>query len=283
MHMEALKASGLKGAYTPLEVTPASLESSLAALFELGFDGLNVTVSHKRAVIGRLVSLSEEAEKIGAVNTLLRGPEGFSGFNTDASGFASAYLADISPRARTLLLGAGGAARAVAQALSANNLEAYIACRDKRAADELAASFGHKAATWTEISDLEPLDLAINATSASSPAELGAMAPNLPLAKGALMVDLNYGRPFNHFQDQAAKSEAVFKDGLPMLAHQARFSFKIWTGADPGLGPFWRALTEARNEALSEPQIETWGAAHGLKNLPEDEEAPKSKAGEAEK
>ena len=249
MHMSALAACGLKGAYTPLEVQPASLEGSLAALFELGFDGLNVTVPHKRTVIPHLTELSAEAAAIGAVNTLVRGEMGFSGENTDAAGFTEAYLKNASPNLKTLILGAGGAARAIAQAVASKGISAVIAGRNKSAAAELAAAFGHKGAAWADIADLAPLDLVINATSASSPAELGPLAPLPLLSKGAIVIDVNYGRPFNHFQELAAKNGAAFHDGLPMLAHQARGSFRFWTGADPGPGPFLAVLESAARAA----------------------------------
>ena len=251
MHMAALAASGLKGAYTPLEIPPSGLAGSLAALFELGFNGLNVTVPHKRMVMPHLIGLSDEAAAIGAVNTLVRGPDGFSGHNTDALGFAAAYLGGVKPGARTLILGAGGAARAVASALTARNISAIIASRDKEAATELAAAFVHEAVAWSEIPGLDPLDLAVNATSASSPAELGPTIPHLPLASGSIMIDLNYGRDFNHFQELAAQAGAAFHDGLGMLAHQARGSFKIWTGIDPGPEPFLESLSQATAKIIS--------------------------------
>jgi shikimate dehydrogenase len=228
-----------------LDVPARGLSGSLTALYELGFDGLNVTVPHKRAVIPHLAGLSEEASLIGAVNTLIRTPEGFLGRNTDAAGFTEAYLGIVPAGARTLILGAGGAARAVARALASHGIAALAAARDKRASQELAAALGFESVAWTDLPGLAPLELVVNATSASSPAELGSSAPDFELAQGGLMVDLNYGRPFNHFRSLASKSGAVFRDGLAMLAAQARGSFKLWTGEDPGCEPFTQALARA--------------------------------------
>jgi shikimate dehydrogenase len=243
MHLAALAASGLKGAYLPFSPPPERLGQAVAALLELGFDGLNVTVPHKRAVASHLSSLSPEAAAVGAVNTLVREGGGYRGHNTDCSGFAESCLAAPLTDGPVVLLGAGGAARAVARALSLKGLPAVVAARDLEKAERLAADFGLEAAPWADLPGLGPWALAVNATSASSPEELGPAAPVLRLGKGTLMADLNYGRADNHFKALADQAGARFQDGLAMLAAQARASFRLWTGSDPGPAPFRLAAT----------------------------------------
>jgi shikimate dehydrogenase len=245
MHEAALKLAGVRGSYLPFHVEAGDLELVLPALRLLGFRGVNVTVPHKQNVMPFMVRLSREAEKIGAVNTLVRNPEGWEGHNTDAPGFADAFLAGRTP-SPALVLGAGGAARAVLQALLDNGFAPSISARRPEAAEKLAGEFSSEggrieALPWTSFKG--PWKLVVNALSASSPTELGPDPPRPALEKGGLMADLNYGRPENHFKDLALASGAEFKDGLPMLASQARLSFILWTGLkDTPLDPF---LTEA--------------------------------------
>jgi shikimate dehydrogenase len=241
MHSAALAAASLPGAYLPFKVAPGRLGPIIEALGELGFDGLNVTVPHKLEAAASCVRLSAEASAIGAVNTLVLSPSGYVGHNTDALGFSAAYLADLPIGARVLLLGAGGAARAAARALAAHGLATWVSGRSLSAAMSLSEGFGHEAVPWPDLAQAGPFELVVNATTASSPLEFEGSPPRPRLSPGALVADLNYGRRPNHFQALAEESGADFKDGLAMLAHQARASFLLWTGSDPGLEPFMEA------------------------------------------
>jgi shikimate dehydrogenase len=255
MHRNALALAGLRGAYLPFHVEADALGSVLPALRTLGFTGLNVTVPLKESVMPHLSSLTEEARRIGAVNTLLNGPSGWVGFNTDAPGFAEAFVNDLDP-CPALILGAGGAARAVLHALLTLGFEPCVSARRPEKARALATEFSVasrspvETAPWGDFGG--PWSLVVNALSASSPAELGQDPPAPDIEPGGLMADLNYGRPDNWFKSLARSSGAAFRDGLPMLASQARLSFIRWTGlTDIPLDPFLEGADTGRTRENS--------------------------------
>jgi shikimate dehydrogenase len=242
MHSAALALAGLRGAYLPFHVEAEDLGAVLPALRTLGFTGLNVTVPLKESVMPHLSTLTEEARRIGAVNTILNGPSGWEGFNTDAPGFAEAFVKDLDP-CPALVLGAGGAARAVLHALLTLGFEPCVSARRPEKAAALAAEFSVayrspvETAPWQDFGG--PWSLVVNALSGSSPAELGQDPPRPDIETGGLMADLNYGRADNWFRTHARSKGASFRDGLHMLASQARLSFIRWTGlTDIPLDPF---------------------------------------------
>ncbi|MDR0355557.1 MAG: shikimate dehydrogenase [Deltaproteobacteria bacterium] len=244
MHRRALTASNLQGDYSALNVRSEDLAETVKTLWEQGFGGLNVTAPHKLDVIGLCVGLAEEAREIGSVNTLIRRKDGFFGETTDARGFVAAYgdAFDGRPSSRTLLLGAGGAARAAVAALKRLAVAPRVAARNADAAGRLARDFGLEVAAWPLASEEAPFDVVVNAASASSAAQFDPPPGSIKLNKGGLVIDLNYGREDNMFEALARRAGATFFDGLPMLAQQARLSFRLWTGRDPGSQVFQDAL-----------------------------------------
>jgi shikimate dehydrogenase len=250
MHQAALSEARLSGYYLPLKVSRRELKTALDGLLALGFGGLNVTAPHKEAVIPHLFSLSPAARIIGAVNTLKATDLGYEGHNTDAPGFAAAYLKDLSPGQKAVLYGAGGAARAVIQAFKSLDLEILITARNFEAAGKLAGEFHQKAVPLAEIGACSPCSIVVNATSASYAADLDP-APNFPVSPGGLVIDLNYGRPDSYWSRLAAKNGSRFSDGLPMLAQQACLSFNIWTRAEISVKPFTQALSVYMEKGLN--------------------------------
>jgi shikimate dehydrogenase len=244
MHRAALEAAGLEGSYEPIEARAESLGALLNDLRDKGFDGLNVTAPLKQAVIPCLLNVSPEAEAIGAVNTLILTSEGYIGHNTDAAGFSEAYL--TSGFSRSLILGAGGAARAVCQAFRNKALpdsDIVLTSRRPKAGRELSEEFNLKFSPAEDLIKCGFFDLAVNATSASSPSELGDFLPKPQIASSnGRVVDINYSRPVNYWRELALKAGAGFSDGFAMLAHQARLSFILWTHLDPSLEPFSATL-----------------------------------------
>ncbi|KXS56161.1 MAG: hypothetical protein AMR96_04165 [Candidatus Adiutrix intracellularis] len=240
MHEAALKVAGLAGCYLPLEVNnPDHLGCFLNNLTKLNFNGLNVTVPHKVSLIKYLAGVSAEARAIGAVNTLKPGPDGsWWGYNTDAAGFLSAY-GNFFPPGPALVLGTGGAARAVLYALQSLGYPTNLTGRNLTAVQCLAVEFGASVHLVGSTSagegrgEVPAYGLVINTSSASSEAELGENFNLLQLIKTrpeALILDLNYGRKQNAWADLAARRNLEFHDGLVMLAHQAAKSFELWTG-----------------------------------------------------
>jgi shikimate dehydrogenase len=256
MHGAALALCGIRGVYLPFNVKPEHLAVFLETLLDGGFRGLNVTVPHKERVMPLLAGVDPAALRIGAVNTLTASPDGkgWLGSNTDAPGFACACLEGLAP-CPALVLGAGGAARAVVASLLDNGFGPRIAARRPERAEALAGSLtgpgGARATTapWPAAGGGEgaggpggPWRLVVSCLSASSPDELGPDPPRPLLGEGGLMADLNYGRPDNWFRTLAEEAGATFRDGLHMLAAQARLSFITWTGReDVPLEPFLKA------------------------------------------
>ena len=253
MHTAALSGCRLKGQYLAIDTDPDQLSFTLGELSLAGYLGLNVTIPHKITVMNYLAGLSDEARAIGSVNTLTRVEGGFYGDNTDAEGFKAAYLDGPrdSRNLRALVLGSGGAARAVIAALKRSLIEPVITARDPEKARELAGHFScPEPLAWDSLSGAGPFDLVVNATACSAASEFEGGAPEFLLNDKARVIDINYGRGGNHFAETAAKNKAAFHDGLAMLAHQARLSFYRWTTMDPGIATF----TSSLNEFLAESE-----------------------------
>jgi shikimate dehydrogenase len=251
MHNRVLAACGLAGSYRAQPVPAGGVGRAVARLAAAGAAGANVTAPHKRAVVPHLASLAPEAAALGAVNTLVPAPGGFRGHNTDAAGFADALArAGFDPAgARALVIGAGGAARAVAWSLLRGGAaRVALAARDPERARRAAAGLGcrgaglGRAAEWARRAELV-VNAASVSTAAESP-EMARLAASLRPERCRLVMDLNYGRGGGVWQELARQSGAAFGDGLVMLAAQARRSFALWTGLRPELELFLAALEE---------------------------------------
>ena len=247
IHNAAFDALGMNWVYLPLRVPPGEVEQAVAGLRSLGFRGFNVTIPHKVEVARYLDGLREEAETLQAVNTVVNAGGELLGYNTDVEGFKS-FLAEEGIRvehAAVLLVGAGGASRAVALAVAQERAaRIYIANRTEEKALQLAGMLKGVTST-TEISVrtfnyeglrvLEECDLVINCTPLG-----GAGSEELPLDYEVFTVekwavDLKYGARETAFLREASARGAKTADGGGMLVHQAAASFKLWTGQSPPL------------------------------------------------
>ena len=188
--------------------------------------GFNVTVPYKQAIVPFLAALSPEAEAIGAVNTVVYTPAGWLGHNTDASGFAKALLAwHPGPLpASALVLGTGGAAKAVVYALARLGVQATCVSRTKNA----------KCFTYKELTPemVAAYGLIINATPVGMFPNIEAM-PSLPIkaiASNHTVIDLIYNPAETQLLAAAKKQGATTLNGLPMLIAQAEAAGDIWFG-----------------------------------------------------
>ncbi|MCF8033050.1 MAG: shikimate dehydrogenase [Desulfarculaceae bacterium] len=251
MHNAVLAELGLAGSYEALPVEPDAVGAFVRSLAEQGFHGVNVTVPHKQAVMPFLDEVSGEAALLGAVNTIAVEEGRLLGSNTDCPGFASA-LADTgfaAPGRPALVVGAGGAARAVVRALA--KLEAaplWVAARRPEQAGELCAALGGEPLDMDQAAEAtREAALLINTASASSPVEspeLAAWAAGLQANGLQQVMDINYGREDNFWASLARKQGAGFCEGLPMLAAQAALSFARWTGRSVPAARFLAALED---------------------------------------
>ncbi len=250
LHNHWLETYGIDGAYVPLAVRPEHLTEAVRALPKLGFVGANVTIPNKIAVCGALDRIEPEAERIGAVNTIIIGEDGgLTGSNTDGFGFLEsirAALPDWSPQPEpAVMLGAGGAARAVLSAL----LDAGIAAvrlvnRSRERAEALAAPYGERVVLidWDHrLAALDGTALLVNTTTLGMTGQ-----PPLDLAldrlpTDAVVVDIVYRPLITPLLAAAAARGNRVVDGLGMLFHQARPGFHAWFGVDPEVTPALRA------------------------------------------
>ncbi len=240
IHNSAFIAMELDWVYVPMPVPPGELPAALDGLRALGFAGANVTMPHKAEAAELADVRSEDAERLGAVNTLVVGPEGIAGHNTDAPGFDRFLRSDagFDPQGRSaLIFGAGGAARACALALAGGGLDRLeVALRDPSRARglerALEGSGTQVAAIGLDEAPALRVDLVINAT------PLGLQGEDLPwpaMRSDMLVVDLLYRPNVTPLLTAARTAGAAAFGGLGLLLHQAALSFELWTGMAPPL------------------------------------------------
>ncbi len=256
IHAAFAKQLGIDIHYAAREAAPESFVSAVNHFHASGGDGANITLPHKQAAFAQCESTSERAKRAGAVNTLIRTPTGWVGDNTDGAGLirdlAERHRIDLRER-RTLLLGAGGAARGVAPALlDAGIGDLFIVNRHSEKADALADSLEQPnrvhSRYWDDLENLGSFDFIINATSAGR--ETGSLALPFSLANPrGLAVDLSYSEAAIAFMAwaKAANIDLVL-DGLGMLVEQAAISFSLWHGVQPDTDDIYASL---RKEGLA--------------------------------
>lgn len=251
MHTEVLRRTGIAGVYVPFCVRPGEVGDAVRGLRALQVAGANVTVPYKESVMPYLDELSEDASAIGAVNTIVPQGDRLIGCNTDAGGFMDTLAAQrFHTRGRTaLIVGTGGAAKAILYAVKRlDAARVLLAGRDAVKTGQLADLTGAEPVALASLREGQvEADLVVNATSASAPAEapdLADLVGGLDAKGWELVVDINYGRKENFWRDKALQASALFVDGLPMLAYQARRSFSLWTGVEVDPELFVQILRE---------------------------------------
>jgi shikimate dehydrogenase len=257
MHNAALRALGLPGVYVPIAVFPDRLAAAVSAAHALGVSGFNLTLPHKSAIIPLLASVEASARAIGAVNTVVRNGDDWSGANTDAAGLVrSLREAGVEPQGRAaVVLGAGGAARAAVVGLcEAGASRVTVAARRLASAQQLVDELGpHCGAASLHPSDfaaglagaLAECTLLIQATSATLGARAGDFAAAVPLQvmpAGSTVCDLVY-QPLETAVLARARAMGLHcVDGLGMLLHQGALAFERWTSIEPPIEVMRNAL-----------------------------------------
>jgi shikimate dehydrogenase len=254
LHNAAFRAAGLDWDYLAFEVAPPA-EAARAAVHGMralrGFDGMSVTHPHKLAATDAVDTLSTTAAELGAVNTVVRQPDGgLRGESTDGEGFLRALgeLGFDPGGRRVLLVGAGGAARAVARALAGAGVsELVVVNRTPQRAQQLVVLTGPAARTGVG-ADAGECDLVVNATPLGSGGEDGATLPldATDLGPGQLVVDLVYEPAVTPLLDVAEGRGCRVANGLAMLVHQAALQFELWIGEAAPLDAMWAAVQTRR-------------------------------------
>ena len=247
MHNAALQALELDGVYMPFHVRPDRLGEAIAGVRALDLLGLNVTVPHKQAVMEYLDEIAAEATAIGAVNTIAFTDGMLKGYNTDAFGILENLRSEGGLETlpeHVVLLGAGGAGRAILYALLQQTevREILLLNRTAARAESLARDLDPAADRVTvgsldqdHAEQIRASELLINSTAAGMypQAEASPLADGRGLHRDMLVVDIVYKPQRTVLMEQAGKEGARALNGLGMLAHQGAQSFAIWTGQTP--------------------------------------------------
>lgn len=245
MHNAAFRELGLDLVYVALPVRPDALPAAVTGLAAVGAVGANVTVPHKQAVVHLCDQLTDEAQLVGAVNTLSWTADGLVGHNTDALGLARA-LADlgVAADAPAVILGTGGAARAAVVALARDGRPVTVVGRRVEAADELAGlaqEAGSARAVSAHRDDEELAEVVGHAHLVVNATPLGMRGERLPepfhhLRSGQVAYDLVYARAQTPFLADARAADAEAHGGISMLVAQAELAFETWTGTTAPAG-----------------------------------------------
>jgi shikimate dehydrogenase len=255
MQNAAFAAAGLDWTYALWPTPPPELARAVKGLRREGIAGANVTVPHKTAVLRQLDDLSGTARSLGAVNTIVHADGRLIGHNTDVTGFwaALAEAGGLAPGRRAVVLGAGGAARAVCWALLAHEVRVTVLARKVAAAEELCsmADYGYMDAgrldTTMLTGALQQAALLVNATPVGMwpQADESPLPPGVALPPGLLVYDLVYRPRRTRLLAQAAAAGCRTLDGLGMLLHQGAAAFELWTGRRAPLAVMRAALDAA--------------------------------------
>ncbi|CAN5639710.1 shikimate dehydrogenase [soil metagenome] len=242
IHNASFAALGLDAVYLPFPVPPGDLFAAVAGLRALGALGANITMPHKQSVAGMLDELADEVVATGAVNTVQRVGNRLVGHNTDVRGFRDFLVLDAGVDVRgvrALVLGAGGAARAVVAALDETGAAEIVVCaRHAIPAGDVAGvarSARASSSEWARAAELAATaDVVVNATPIGM-GERGDPLPEVTFTPSQVVVDL-VSEPLETTLVRRARSGGARAwGGLGMLVRQGAASFRIWTGLDAPL------------------------------------------------
>jgi len=252
LHNTAFAELGLDWASLAFPVRAGSAAAALDGMRALRISGMSVTMPHKEAVAALVDERSSLAERLGAVNCVIRRNDRLVGENTDGAGFVAALAraARFDPQgARCVVVGAGGAARAIVASLAdAGARQVLVVNRTASRASVAAALAGDRGAVGRP-EDVADADLVVNATPVGMAGTTGAEAVPLvdaaTLGAGQVAADIVYRPARTAWLARAETSGATVVGGLGMLVHQAAAQLAAWTGIEPPLGPMWAAAEAA--------------------------------------
>ncbi|MGA3120920.1 MAG: shikimate dehydrogenase [Polyangiaceae bacterium] len=248
MHEAGYRALGLPFTYVPFEVR--KLADAIAGMRGLGIRGLGVSHPFKQDVLCLLDELDPVAKRIGAVNTVVNEDGHLVGHNTDWIGAIRA-LEEVSSvaGARVLLLGAGGAGRAIAFGLRDRGADVTVANRGPRTAHALANETGARAAAWDERLRAAEYDTVINATAlGQADIDPASPIPDDAIRSGQVVMDIVYKPVRTRLLAAASARGARVIHGGRMLLHQAAAQFEMYTGRQAPLAAMDAALRAAVGE-----------------------------------
>lgn len=241
MHNAWFNELAIDASYIPIHVKPADLAQAVASLKLLGASGWNVTIPHKSAIIPLLDEVDDFAQKMGAVNTVVRQPNGkLKGYNTDGSGFVHSLedvIGDTKREAAVLFVGAGGAARGIAFAMQQQGYHNItIANRTVARAEKMIDELGEGKAISLQQAEatLGDYQIIIQMTSAGLNSDTFSMPFSLKnLQAGAVVADIVYTSLETPFLQAAKAQGATLVNGVGMFVQQGAIAFEYWLQQKP--------------------------------------------------
>ena len=257
IHNQAFEATHTNGVYVAWEVEGTDLAETVANIRRYQMFGINLSMPYKEQVIPYLDQLSEEARLIGAVNTVVNQEGTLIGYNTDGKGFFKSLPSFKISRKRLVLLGAGGAAKAIlAQAIldGVSQVSVFVRSASMEKTRPYLEKLQHETGFRVELFALEDsqelqdnitqADLLVNATSVGMDGKSAPVPSNLFLPKDLLVADVIY-QPFETpFLKWARNQGNQSINGLGMLLYQAAEAFQLWTGKEMPTDQIWELLTQ---------------------------------------
>jgi shikimate dehydrogenase len=260
MHNAAFKKLGLDYEYVPFEVGPEELKEAVTGLRALHMAGFNVTVPHKEAIIPLLDDVTKLAEVIGAVNTVQNQEGKLVGYNTDGPGFIESLAEDAGfsvKGKKIVVLGAGGACRAVAVALAENEIKTLTITdvmeeKAKLLAEYIDSSFdidcGSVSIAGPALQKaIDQADLLVNASPVGMypKGNESPLPENIKFHSKLLVYDLVYNPSETKLLKMAKAAGARTCPGLGMLVRQGALAFTVFTGEEPPIETMWAAARRA--------------------------------------
>jgi 3-dehydroquinate dehydratase/shikimate dehydrogenase len=244
MHNAGFNALGMNAVYVPLQAS--DVDDFVAFAKETGMAGASITAPFKVGMLSKVNDTEDMARRVGAVNTLIVRDGKWIGANTDVDGFLTPLIGRMALKGtRACVLGAGGAARAVAVALNSEGSAVTICARQSAAAKEVAALAGGQVGPWPPKPGT--WDVLINATSSGSGGPVVDPIDGVPL-DGEIVFDLVYAPPRTPLLVRAAREGCLTIGGIEMLVAQAERQFELWTGIRPPAGLFRSAAAAATSD-----------------------------------
>ncbi len=241
IHNDAFKQMDYNAHYHAFHIEPDELEDAVKGMKALGVSGFNVTIPHKEAIIPLLDEVDEAARRIGAVNTVVNRDGVLIGYNTDGKGYVEA-LKEVTmlKNKRVLIIGAGGAARAIFYTLAKEGniqIDLYnrTACKAVELIQEFSLNHLAKGISSKEaVNRMKDYDVVVQTTSVGMfPYTEESPFPLINIKEGAVFSDIIYNPIETRLLRDAKALGAVTQNGVSMFAYQAAFAFEHWTGQLP--------------------------------------------------
>ncbi|WP_017728436.1 shikimate dehydrogenase [Halalkalibacterium ligniniphilum] len=244
IHNDAFQQLGLTHSYHAFDIAPKNLEKAVEAIRTLNIKGCNVTIPHKVEIMKYLDFIEEEAKQIGAVNTIVNDQGRLIGSNTDGRGYLESLLPSLDrslSEQDVLIIGAGGAARAIAAVLVKEQVQSItFANRTVEKAEALKVAFdaNHRNLAVSSLQEAEQdvpkFSIIINTTSVGMSPKVNERPISLDKVRSnAIVSDLVYNPLETSFLKEARLKGTKIVDGLGMFVNQAALSFQKWTGVEP--------------------------------------------------